>query len=93
MDQMVGQMLDAIQGQDVIFSLSADHGGTPDGAHGREEDEHLLIPIWFVGPGIKANYEIIGQVRNRDMVPTLVWSMGYEPTPYAVGKVIYEIFE
>ena len=92
-DQMVGELFNSIEGLDVVFALSSDHGGTADGAHGRQEDEHLLIPIWFVGDGIKSSYEIVGQVRNRDMVPTLLWSMGIEGSPYIVGDVIYEIFE
>ena len=90
---MVGEFLESIEGHDVVFALSSDHGGTADGAHGRQEDEHLLIPMWFVGPGIKSNYEITGQVRGRDMVPTLLWSMGIEGSPHITGNVIYEIFE
>ena len=88
---MLGQVMDTIQGQDVVIIVGSDHGGTPDGNHGRAEDEHLLVPIWFSGPGIRANNEIMASIRNRDMVPTLLWLMGFETTPYAVGSVLHDI--
>jgi arylsulfatase A-like enzyme len=49
-DEMIGAILDAVEGlDDILFVLSSDHGGTADGEHGRPEDEHVLIPIFYKG--------------------------------------------
>ena len=55
-DEQIGQLLAAIQNrptflmEDWLILLSSDHGGTLDGAHGRDEPKHRTIPDIASGP-------------------------------------------
>lgn len=91
---MVGVILESIEGRDdVLFVLSSDHGGDATGNHGSAVDEHLLIPIFIRGRGVKVGHEIEGLVRDRDITPTVVWAMGIEGSPHWYGDVLYDVFE
>lgn len=54
---------------------------------------YVFLFFSFQGPGIKAGYQIRGDVRDRDITPTVAWSLGIKQSPYWYGDVVYEIFE
>lgn len=91
-DTMIGELLDSVEGLPVLVLLSTDHGGH-DFGHGDPLDSDLNIPIFIQGPGVKVGYEMKESVRNMDLVPTVLWAMGYKsPSPW-YGKIMYEAFE
>lgn len=55
-DSQIGRLLAAIESrptygnEDWLILLSTDHGGTLDGAHGRDEPKHRTIPYLASGP-------------------------------------------
>jgi hypothetical protein len=55
-DALVGQILAAIATrpnaafEDWLIIVTSDHGGTPDGSHGRNIPEHRLTPLIVAGP-------------------------------------------
>ena len=49
--------------------------------------------ILILGPGIRQNYEFNYKVRNMGMVPTAIYMLGLEPSPWWEGTVLQEAFE
>lgn len=46
---------------ETTLIVTADHGGTPGGSHGSDNDDNRLVPWVAVGPGIKSGYAIEGR--------------------------------
>jgi hypothetical protein len=74
--------------------LTSDHGASV-GAfnHGEQNDDNLFVPFFAMGPGIRKNYEIVGNVHLLDIAPTVMKMMRLKKYPKWRGKVVVEIFE
>ncbi|MFG0283309.1 MAG: alkaline phosphatase family protein [Phycisphaerales bacterium JB039] len=85
-DGQIGALLDAIRGrdgyeqEDWLIIVSTDHGGTIDGAHGRDEPLHREIPMIISGPGA-ARGELIASVNQVDIPATVCAHLGIEQDP------------
>jgi hypothetical protein len=76
-DGLVGTLLDAIgkrktrAGEDWLVVVSTDHGGTLDGAHGRNELAHRTIPVIAWGDSVEAG-RMWNTTNQVDLVPTIL---------------------
>lgn len=96
LDGHVGTILDTIDASgmadEILVILSSDHGGTGY-SHGCKDDTCLEIPMFIRGPGMKVNHQFVHEVRNQDIMPTVVYAMGLEANPWWKGTPMYEAFE
>lgn len=80
--------------EDTYILITSDHGGRPGATyHGEQKDSNIFVPWILVGPEIKKNYEIIGNVHNMDSMPTLMKALGYNSHYIWRGSSINEVFE
>ena len=80
----------SFQDQTIVF-LSSDHGADF-GGHGSKNDNNVLIPMMVRGPGIRQNHAFTRYVRNLDVVPTALYSLGLQPSVLWTGKIMTEAF-
>lgn len=85
-DTQIGQLLDAIHhrpnylNEDWLILLSTDHGGTLDGAHGRDEPKHRNIP--YLASGSSAARGTIFPTPNIVDIPvTAMVHLGIDINP------------
>jgi predicted AlkP superfamily pyrophosphatase or phosphodiesterase len=94
-DGFIGQILDVIDDEnmqdDVMVVLTSDHGGHGL-THGTYQDDDLIVPMFFRGPGIKKNYAMRGDVRNIDVAATIARAMGYRTSVWWKGTAVNQIF-
>ena len=94
-DWHVGQAMDLIESlgmtDEVMLVVTSDHGGKGTG-HGEFRDDDIIVPMFIKGPGIKVNYEMKYEVRNIDVIPTILKAMGYKRSPWWKGIPLDQIF-
>ncbi len=89
LDRLIGQFLDSYRGLNMsrktLFIITSDHG-EEFYEHGRIDhgmtlyDEVLHVPLIIVMPGVDARGRIADQVRNIDIMPTILSLVGIQPT-------------
>ncbi len=83
-DQQVGRLINAIQSrtgyanEDWMILLVTDHGGTIDGAHGRDEPAHREI-LFSVQTDQGSAAKMVETVNQADVVPTVFAHLGLNP--------------
>ncbi len=94
-DQCLGILLDALDKanmlDDTLVIVSADHGGhnrTHTGAHLIDRQ----IPWIARGPGVRAGYQIRGDVSTVDTAATALYALGLPLSSEMIGKPVKEIF-
>lgn len=98
------EVLDLIDNTLIVFT--SDHGeylgssrkppsATFQFGHGESlYDEQLLVPLWFVGPGITPRENgIEHQVRSIDILPTVMEYLDFEQLPRFQGKSLMAMIE
>lgn len=82
-DSQLGRLLEALkrrttyEKEDWLILVSTDHGGTLDGAHGRDEPKHRRVP--YIASGSAAGRGIIHPTPNVvDIVATTMAHLGIE---------------
>jgi arylsulfatase A-like enzyme len=98
LDFYLGKILDALKSKGVFeetyILITSDHGGRfGQDFHGEQKDSNIFVPWILVGPNIKKNYEIIGNLHNMDSMPTLMEALGYQPHYLWRGSSMHEVFE
>ena len=89
-DHWVGELLAAVDGDDVVIALTADHGESLDEdgfffQHGHTTTpEQVLVPLIFVAPGT-APRRIEGVASHVDIAPTLLELAGLAELEAASG--------
>jgi len=89
-DYWVGELIDAVAGDDVVIAVTADHGESLDEGgfffqHGHTTTpEQALVPLIVAAPGIAAG-RVEGVVSHVDIAPTLLELAGVEPLASASG--------
>ncbi len=85
-DRQIGQLLEAIRSrpaydrEDWLILFTTDHGGTLDGAHGRNTPEHRQI--FFIASGPSAGRgEMRSTVNQVDVAPTALAHLGIPIDP------------
>ena len=80
--------------KDTYIMLTSDHGASI-GAfnHGEQNDDNLFVPFFVMGPGVRKNYEIMGNVHLLDVAPTVVKMLRLKKYQKWRGKAVMEIFE
>jgi arylsulfatase A-like enzyme/Flp pilus assembly protein TadD len=100
-DQQIGRLLEAVRqkspdGKTLIVLLS-DHGESL-GQHGEYEhgiflyDPTVRIAWIMAGPGIPAGVRVRQQVREIDLLPTVLDLLGKEPSPAIQGTSLVPAF-
>ena len=79
-DGHLGRVLEALRarraaGEDWLVVLVSDHGGTVDGSHGRDIEEHRRIPFLVWGADA-ARGRMLGTVNQTDALPTILAHLG-----------------
>ena len=84
-DVRIGRLLAAVRSraayerEDWLVLVTTDHGGTPDGSHGRDIPAHREIFYIASGPGA-ARGEIVDTVNQVDVVTTAMAHLGVAPS-------------
>lgn len=95
-DQAVGMLLSVLRElgreQSTLVIVTADHGGLGT-SHGGSDPESMTIPWIVAGPGVRAGYEITGDVRVYDTAATVVYALGLSQPSVWEGKPIVEAFQ
>lgn len=95
-DRQIGVILDTIEEASMedstVVIVNADHGGKGH-SHGRKADYDLHVPMFIKGPGIKKGHTFQQDVRNQDIVPTVVDILGLKANPYWTGRVMRDAYE
>ena len=73
-DGLVGMLLDALPAGATAL-VTADHGGH-NRQHGLDIPEDMTVPLFVVGPAVRAGYEISAPVSILDVAPTLARVLG-----------------
>ncbi|MFN0103936.1 MAG: alkaline phosphatase family protein [Bryobacteraceae bacterium] len=76
-DGLIGKLVATVPLATTLIALVSDHGGTGT-KHGNDTTNELEVPLVFAGPGI-AKGEIMSPVRNIDVAPTVVKTLGLQP--------------
>lgn len=84
-DGHIGRVMDAIRRRDParedwLVLLVTDHGGTIDGGHGRDIDEHRIVPMVAWGRGV-ARGRWLETVNQVDVAPTVLAHLGVAIDP------------
>jgi predicted AlkP superfamily pyrophosphatase or phosphodiesterase len=95
-DEAVGVLLGALEQvkrlDSTLIIVTADHGGSGT-SHGGSDSESMTIPWIIAGPGIRASYEVTGQVRVYDTAVTAAWALGLPVVSEWEGLPVVEVFE
>jgi arylsulfatase A-like enzyme len=100
-DQALGAVLRAYDSAGLAGStyviVSADHGGTAR-SHGRDDVRSRYIPWIFVGPGVRANFDLTRLGKNYDIATydtfaTACYILGLPVPSDSDGKPILAAFE
>ncbi len=81
-DTRAGQVIAAIQArpsyanEDWLIIVTTDHGGTPDGSHGRNIPEHRLTPLIISGPSTLQGSTITPAPQMVDVPATIMTFLG-----------------
>lgn len=98
LDFYLGKIINALKSRGIFdetyILVTSDHGGRPGvNYHGEKKDSNIFVPWILVGPNIKKNYEIIGNVHNMDSMPSLMKALGYNSHQIWRGNSVDEVFE
>ena len=89
-DGLLGQFVATLSDEDSIL-IQADHGGH-ERTHGTDLPEDMIVPWLVVGPNIRRNHQIKGDVNLIDTAPTLARLLDVQPHPDWEGHCIEEAF-
>ena len=97
LDGYLGRIFSALEKKGIMdetyILVTSDHGGRIGMYdHGEQNDENLFVPWFFMGPNIRKNYELKGNIHNMDTVPTLLHAMGLRGHYLWRGEIVYEAF-
>jgi arylsulfatase A-like enzyme len=94
-DGAVGILLEGLEGlgrlDSTLIIVTADHGGIGT-THGGNDPESMTIPWLVAGPGVRAGYEIEGDVVIYDTAATVAWALGLALPAEWEGRPIVEAF-
>jgi hypothetical protein len=86
-DGQVGAILDAVAARKTLHPneqwlviIVSDHGGTPDGKHGGQSPEEVIVPYFMTGDGV-ARGKLAPTVYNVDAPVTALAWLGIEINP------------
>ncbi len=86
-DALAGQVLSAVAArpnaanEDWLIIVTSDHGGTPDGSHGRNIPEHRYTPLIVSGRSAAAGTTITPAPELVDLPPTVMTFLGLPINP------------
>ena len=95
-DSLIGLIFQAAKdagiADDMLFLVTADHGGIGLG-HGGETIDEIEIPFLLYGTGVKKDYTIKQPVYTFDNAATVAFALGIKQ-PYAwIGRPVKAAFE
>ena len=77
---------------EILVLLTTDHAGVDQG-HRTNVDDVLETPVFVRGPGVKKNYQFKYEVKSIHYAPTVLYAMGYKPSPWWSGHVLTEMLD
>lgn len=80
---------------DLWINLADGYGLAAQELGGHASIYQRSVPLLIKGPGIKKDVVIAGErvIRTVDVVPTILYSMGFDVPEYMDGRVLHEIYE
>jgi hypothetical protein len=88
-DQILEEVLAAVDLSRDTVVIVADHGHTDRGGHGGLEPEAVQVPLILAGAGVRAGAPVDGALL-QDVAPTVARLLGLPPPGHGLGRTLVE---
>jgi len=90
-DQLLAQLVDAVDLRKAVLMLTSSFGEVDRGGHGGADDAVTRVPLLVAGAHVKAG--VYGIVRQSDLAPTIAALIGSGIPSASQGSILFSLFD